>query len=168
VAAASDRDAEAGQGGLELAQRRRCHAFGRLGVDAGGHDHELALAAQPARLHEGGQRRALDRAGTALGSHEYSRPPVTLLGLLRSSADHERACAAAEVTAELAGSGHDVLAIGDPASEQVLEEVAHGGLAGAFRRLGPIDLERDQIAHQPQQGGRRGIAAGPVAQLADG
>ena len=67
---------------------------------------------------------------------------------------------------ELAGAGHDVLAVGDAAGEQVLQEVAHRGLAGPLGRLGPVDLERDQVAHEPQQRRRRRLAAGAVAQLA--
>ena len=147
MAAARDRDREAGQARLQLAQHRgrRAAASGRVG--ARHEDHQLALGeqagavvrparavARPARLGERRQRAALDRARAALGdvrTRARQSPSSGPCGRARTTID---AGAAAEVAAQLGGAGHDVLAVGDAAREQVLEEVADGGLARALGR----------------------------------
>jgi hypothetical protein len=123
--------------------------------------------AGPANLGQGRERRALDRPRAALGDRQHPGAPVALLRLLRARPDHDRAGAGGEVAAELAGPGHDVRAIRDATREQVLEEVADRGFGRPRGRLGPIDLEADQVRHQAQQRGRRRFTARAVAELSD-
>jgi hypothetical protein len=177
VAAARDGDRETGQTGLQLAHHRRGGALGRRGIRGRREDHQLALepaagllvgslpAAIPARFGQRRQRGALDPARAALGHGQHARPPVALLGVLRSRPDDDHAGPSGDVAAELAGAGDDVLAVRDAPGEQVAQEVADGRLGGALGCLGAVDLEADQVRDQTQQRGRRRLAAGAVAQL---
>ena len=152
------------QAQLELAPDGVRGPLARLG--AGNDDHQLALGAH-AELHERRERAALDGARAALGDRQHPRPPVALLGLLRPGARHDHGSAVAQVAAELLGAREDVLAVGDLAPEQVLEEVADRRLARPLRRLRALELEPDQARHEAQQVGRGRRAVRPVAQLAD-
>ena len=177
MAAARHRDHEAGQIRLQLVQHggRRSAAHGR--VAARHQDHQLALreqagavvgtaraVARPARLRQRGQRAALDGACAALGQRQDARAPVALLRSLRTRPHQDGGRAVAQVAAQLGGPGHDVLAVSDPAPEQVLDEVADGCLGRSLGRARALELEPDQVAHEPQQRGGRRLAAGPVAQ----
>ena len=72
--------------------------------------------------------------------------------------------AGGEVAAQLGSPRDDVLPVGDAAREQVLDEVADGGLGRPLRRPRALQLETDQVAHEPQQRRRGLLAARPVAQ----
>ena len=178
VAAPGHDDRELRQARLELAQDRRGDAARRGGVLRRSHHHELALGAPagvvvrpvavagPAGFGERGQRGPLHRPRPALGDREHAGAPVALLGLMGSRPDDEHGGAARQVAAQLARPGDDVLPIGDPARQQVLEEVPHRRLRGPGGRLRPVDLEGDQVRHEPLEGGRRRCAAGPEPELA--
>jgi hypothetical protein len=142
-------------------------------------DHQLALDARagplvgalpvagPAHLGERRQRGPLHPARAALGHGQHPCAPVALLGHVRARPDNDHARPAAHLAAELPRPRHDVLAVGKPPPEQVLEEVTDGGLGGPLRRLGAVDLEADQVRHQAQQRPGRRLTARPVAQLSD-
>ena len=158
---------------LELALHGGGNPAAGVGSLARHHHEQLALGAagrlhaQRARLDQRRERGALHAAGPALGHGEHAGAPVALLGLLRAGAhDHDRG-ARAQVAAELLGPGHDVVAVGEPAPEEILEEVRHGRFAGALGRLGALDLLADQCGHHAQQARRRRALAGPVAELPD-
>jgi hypothetical protein len=166
-----------GKPGLELAVDGVRHAAGGRGVRPRRHDHELsasgrivltgaAVADRPARGGQRSERRALDRPGAPLGHRQHASAPVALLRLLGACASDYHAGSSRNVAAELLSPGRHGLAIGDPAAEEVVQEVGDRRLAGALGRLRPVYLEADQIGHQPQQSARRLHATRPEAELA--
>ena len=109
-------------------------------------------------MRQRSQRRALDRARAALGHASArapaSRPPPDAAGRARDH-DHARAGRPGRSRARSPRATMFSRSV-SVRGEQVVEEVAHGGLARALGRLGPLDLEADQVRHEPQQ---RGAAA---------
>ena len=86
---------------------------------------------------------------------------------MRPGAHDDRGGARGQVAAQLRRARHDVLAVGDPAREQVLEEVADGGLGRPLGRARALELEPIRFATSRSSARRRRLAARPVAQPAD-
>ena len=138
-----------------------------VAVHARDQHHELDLLAARAReVDHAAEGAARQSAGPALDEREHAGAPVALGGLVRRGAHHDHAGPSGEVHAQLVAAGDDRVAVGGAAAEHVVKQRRGGGLAGPGGRKRAVHLLGDQRAHEPEQGGRRLVAAGAVAQLA--
>ena len=157
--AAPDREGVPGQGALQLAQDGVGRARRGRVVGARQEDHDLGAHGVRTRGEHGGSA-GEHGARAAIGHAEHALAPAVLGRHERVGARDDDARPLDQVDPQLARPAEDVLAAGDVAVEQGVQEAGQRLLGGALGRAQALDLGGDQRRHELDQ---RGAGLAPRA-----